>query len=228
MYKKIPAIFTLTLLLLPGKFYAQQPASSPKASASPAAAAAKASPSPGADTTDYSSLPPAKIVDKLQDKIIAWQDFIINGMQAQIILPNLYREMAGVAVDSTDGKVKDQKMLDLLSKYGIGVNTKDGKKINTPSTTSPVPEEPAETAPFIEIKDGASREEKAHIRALLEKCQALVDRANASKKVIAGLQAVILDLLQLAKTDDGAKAIVDKYHIRQQAPIPTPAPSATP
>lgn len=227
MHKKFPAIFILTLLLLlPVKNYAQQPASPAKASASPAASAAKASPSATPDATDYSTLPPAKIIDKLQEKIITWQDFIINGMQAQIILPNLYREMAAVAVDSEDGKVKDQKMLDVLSKYGIGVTTKDGKKLNTPATTSSVPEEPVETVPFIEIKEGASREEKARIRALLEKGQTLVERANACKKVIASLQAVILDLLQLAKTDDGAKTIVDKYHIRQQAPIPIP--TATP
>ena len=216
MFKKFPAAIALLTLLLPfSQSYSQQP--SPSASASPAATATP-------DKTDYSSLPPAKIIDKLQEKIIAWQEDVINGMRAQVILPNLYREMATVAVDADGGKVKDQKMLDLLTKYGVGVSTKDGKKMNTPSTASAIPAVPVESVPFIEIKEGATREDKARIRGLLEKGQALVDSVNGYKKVIASLQAVIVDVLQLAKSDDGAQTVVDKFHIKQQFPIPSPTP----
>jgi hypothetical protein len=212
MFKKFPAILAILAVSLSfARSYAQQPSPSP---------AALATPGP----TDYSAFPPATIIDKLQEKIILWQDDIINGMQAQIILPNLYREMAGTAVDTDNGKVKDQKLLDLLSKYGIGVSTKDGTKINTASTTPPLPSDAPETVPLVEIKDSATAAEKARIRALLEKCQTLVDRANGYKKLIGGLQSVILELLQLAKTDSGAQSIVDKYHIKQQSPIPVATP----
>jgi hypothetical protein len=51
-----------------------------------------------------------------------------------------------------------------------------------------------------------------------------------SKKVQKQLQDLVLDLLLLAKTDDEAKAIVNKFQIQQQAPAagaeaPAPAPA---
>lgn len=150
-------------------------------------------------------------------------------MESQIILPDIYKEMALAAVDTKTGKVKDQKMLDLLSKYGIGLSTKDGKKLNTPSADADNSTEPPEIVPFIEIKDNVSPQEKARIRELREKGLNLVDRATKSKKLTGRLQMVAMDLLELAKTDDKAQALVEKYRIRQQVPssVPSPSPSAS-
>ena len=44
----------------------------------------------------------------------------------------------------------------------------------------------------------------------------------------AKLQALVLDLLILSKTDDDAKAIVGKYNIQQNVPAGSGAPAETP
>jgi len=46
----------------------------------------------------------------------------------------------------------------------------------------------------------------------------LDDQVAKSKQIQAGLEKLVLDLLELAKTDSDAKAIVTKYNIQQQAP----------
>lgn len=54
----------------------------------------------------------------------------------------------------------------------------------------------------------------------------LDDQVAKSKQIQQGLEKLVLDLLELAKTDPDAKAIVTKYNIQQQAPpssAPTPA-----
>jgi hypothetical protein len=62
-----------------------------------------------------------------------------------------------------------------------------------------------------------------------QKRQTLVKQ---SQDVQQKLQALVLDLLLLAKTDDDAKAIVQKYNIQQNgatsAPESAPAPAAEP
>lgn len=221
MYKKSPFIPALAIaLLLTAKTYSQKTdtSSAPDKTASSAA--------------DYSSLPPAKIVDKLQDQIITWQDEIIRGMEDQPVVQIIYRDMAGIALDNTSGVVKDQKMLDLLTKYGLGVSTKDGKKLNSPSAEADFLKVTPEIVPMIEVKDSATAAEKARIRALLDKGQTLVDKATLAKKWAARLEIAALDLLQLAKTDPGAQTLVDKYHIKQHPTSPvsasSPAPSTSP
>ena len=216
MCKKLPPIIALFIaLLLPAELYSQK--------ASPSA-----TPKAASDAVDYSSLPPARIIDKLQGQIIDWQDEVIKGMEDQPIVQIIYRDMGGIAVDVTTGEVKDQKMLDLLSKYGLAVTTKDGKKLNTPVEESVFLKITPETVPLIEIKDGATRDEKSRIHALLEKSQALVDRATLAKKIVSRLEIAALDLLELAKKDEGAQSLVDKYHIKQHAPSPSPSASASP
>ena len=43
-----------------------------------------------------------------------------------------------------------------------------------------------------------------------------------SRQVQSNLQKIAVDLIELAKTDTGAKAVVDKYGIRQQNPSVIP------
>ncbi|HWB59340.1 MAG TPA: hypothetical protein VG733_07600, partial [Chthoniobacteraceae bacterium] len=214
------AVALITIALFPAEIFSQTPQPSPAAKSTPAPAVASPSPTP-----DYSSMPPAKIIDKLQQQIINWQDDIINGIQAEIILGNLYRAIATGAVDTDNGKVKDQKLLDLLSKYGISVGTKGGAKLNTPATTLSFPIDAPELVPMIEVKSGASREEKARIVQLLEKEHELVDRANGYKKIMSNLQYLAVDLLELGKTDDAAQGIIDKAGLKLHVPSPSPSPS---
>jgi len=47
---------------------------------------------------------------------------------------------------------------------------------------------------------------------------------NQSQQVQASVTKLVTDLLQAAQTDDGAKAIVTKYKIQQNAPAGSPAP----
>jgi len=214
MDMKSPLIVAvLAVLLLPVEVYSQKASATPKESG----------------PVDYASMPPAKIIDKLQQQIIDWQDEIIKGMEEQPVVQIIYRDMGGIAVDVTNGEVKDQKMLDLLSKYGLGVTTKDGKKLNDPADEAAfLKDVTPEAAPFIELKDGANREEKARIRDLLEKEQSLADKATLAKKIAIRLEVAATDLLELAKTDPGAQSLVDKYHIKQHpssSPTPSPAPS---
>jgi hypothetical protein len=56
----------------------------------------------------------------------------------------------------------------------------------------------------------------------------LEDALAKSKQGEDVLQKLVVDLLELSKTDDAAKAVVAKYGIKQQAPAGTPAPSANP
>jgi hypothetical protein len=216
MHKKFAASAALTiLLLLPATGYPQSP--SPSA---PDKSPAKATPAP-----DYSTMPPAKIIDKLQEQIIGWQDDIMKGMEEQGAVQILYRDMIGAAVDSTTGEVKDQKLLDLLSKYGIGISTKDGKKLNTVADPASFYKAPPVTAPFIEVKEAATHEEKARIHALEEKSQTLVDRVTQARLITFRLETVTMDLLQLSKTDDSAKSLVEKYHIKMSGPAPSASPA---
>jgi len=220
MHKKSVAIAVLSvLLLLPATGYSQK-TGTPAPDASPAKT--------GPAATDYSSLPPARIIDKLQDQIITWQDDIIRGMEQQTAVQLIYRDMIGIAVNPTTGEVKNQKILDLLTKYGIGISTKDGKKLNSVSDVPAFLKITPETVPFVEVKDGASREEKARIRALLEKGQTLVDKATQAKQITLRLETVTMDLLLLSKTDEGAQSLVDKYSIKQHSSSPTPSPAPTP
>lgn len=53
----------------------------------------------------------------------------------------------------------------------------------------------------------------------------LDDQVRQSKQVQSGLEKLVLDLMEDAKTDPDAKAIVAKYNIKQQAPSASPAPS---
>jgi len=46
----------------------------------------------------------------------------------------------------------------------------------------------------------------------------LDEQVNKSKQIQTGLEKLVLDLIELAKTDPDAKAIVAKYNIQQQAP----------
>jgi hypothetical protein len=55
----------------------------------------------------------------------------------------------------------------------------------------------------------------------------LDDQVQKSKQIQAGLEKLVLDLLDLAKTDTDARTIVDKYKIEQHNPT-APAGSATP
>lgn len=51
----------------------------------------------------------------------------------------------------------------------------------------------------------------------------LQEPTRQSQQFQGNLQRFLTDLLELAKTDPQAKAVVDKYGIRQQAPVsPTP------
>jgi hypothetical protein len=52
----------------------------------------------------------------------------------------------------------------------------------------------------------------------------LDDQVAKARQVQSGLEKLVLDLLEVAKTDADAKAIVTKYNIQQQAP-PAGAPS---
>lgn len=47
-----------------------------------------------------------------------------------------------------------------------------------------------------------------------------------SRQVQSNLQKIAVDLIELAKTDAGAKAVVDKYGIRQQNPGGIPGGTA--
>ena len=64
--------------------------------------------------------------------------------------------------------------------------------------------------------------DRAEIQAMM---QQQADPVNKSKQVQAGLEKMVLELLQLARNGDSdAKAIIEKYNISQQAPATaTPA-----
>lgn len=68
---------------------------------------------------------------------------------------------------------------------------------------------------------------KAHGEQMREQQVKLVDQ---SRKVQAGLQKFARDLIEVAKTDEEAKAIVTKYGISVANPAPgaAAAPAATP
>ena len=71
------------------------------------------------------------------------------------------------------------------------------------------------------------RDGKTQLTDAYQKRQSLVKQ---SADVQQKLQALVLDLLLLAKTDDDAKAIIQKYNIQQNAPagsdtVPAPAPA---
>lgn len=72
----------------------------------------------------------------------------------------------------------------------------------------------------------ALRDGKAQLADTYRNREALVKQSG---EIQNKLQALILDLLLLAKTDDDAKAIVSKYGIQQNgtatAPAGTPAPA---
>jgi hypothetical protein len=74
----------------------------------------------------------------------------------------------------------------------------------------------------------ALRDGKVQLVTLFENRKPLVEQ---SKKLQEQLQSLVMDLLLLAKTDDDAKAIIQKYNI-QQAGTPSapdasaPAPAA--
>ncbi|MEI9898548.1 MAG: hypothetical protein WDN28_33010 [Chthoniobacter sp.] len=59
------------------------------------------------------------------------------------------------------------------------------------------------------------RDGKVQLVEAFQKRQSLVKQ---SSDIQQKLQALVLDLLLLAKTDDDAKAIVQKYNIQQNAP----------
>ncbi len=216
MFKKSPAIIALSIaFLLPVNIYSQ------KASPSPAD---KPPQKTAPNAPDYSSLPPDKIIQKLQGQIIIWQDQIIKGMQVQPIEQSLLRDMVGVALDAKTNAVTDQKMLDLLSKYGVGITTKDGKKLTTAGTPLDT-NVPVESVPYIEVPKNATPAEKTEIRTLLEKAGGVAEKATLANKLIARLQALVIDLVALGKTDAGAQSLVDKYHIKQNTPSPSPSPA---
>lgn len=54
----------------------------------------------------------------------------------------------------------------------------------------------------------------------------LDDQVGKAKQIQAGLEKLVLDLLDVAKTDSEAKAIVTKYNIQQQAPAGSPTPAS--
>lgn len=61
--------------------------------------------------------------------------------------------------------------------------------------------------------------------AIKKRAPAVTEAGNLQNK----LQAMVLDLLLLGKTDDDAKAIIQKYNIQQNTPAgTTPAPTPTP
>ena len=53
----------------------------------------------------------------------------------------------------------------------------------------------------------------------------LEDQVLKAKQIQAGLEKLVLDLLEAAKTDPDAKAIVTKYNIKQEAPASGAAPA---
>ncbi len=66
------------------------------------------------------------------------------------------------------------------------------------------------------------RDGKTQLTEAYQKRQSLVKQ---SADIQQKLQALVLDLLLLAKTDDDAKAIVQKYNIQQNAPAGDAAPA---
>ncbi|MEP6669308.1 MAG: hypothetical protein ABJF10_09160 [Chthoniobacter sp.] len=69
------------------------------------------------------------------------------------------------------------------------------------------------------------RDGKTQLTDAYQKRQTLVKQ---SADIQQKLQALVLDLLLLAKTDDDAKAIVGKYNIQQNAPEGSSAPAPEP
>ena len=67
---------------------------------------------------------------------------------------------------------------------------------------------------FISQVSGLSSQRSAIIGAIQKQDQVVTQ----SKQMQARLQALAVDLLETAKTDDNAQKIVQKYNIRQQAP----------
>ena len=49
-----------------------------------------------------------------------------------------------------------------------------------------------------------------------------------SKQIQVGLEKIARDLIELAKTDDDAKALVAKYNINISSPAPAASPAASP
>ena len=66
---------------------------------------------------------------------------------------------------------------------------------------------------------------RTHGAQLIEQQTKLVDQ---SRKVQAGLQKFARDLIEVAKTDEEAKAIVTKYGISVTGPAAGAAPQASP
>ena len=71
----------------------------------------------------------------------------------------------------------------------------------------------------------AMQETKQQMTTIIEQREALVKQ---SADLQSKLQAVAVDLLALAQTNEKAKAIVQKYNIQQNAPTPAPAAQPAP
>ena len=69
------------------------------------------------------------------------------------------------------------------------------------------------------------RQASSQIDEAIEKRQPLVTQSGELQNK---LQAMVVDLLELANTSEKAKAIVQKYNIQRQAPPAAPAPAAAP
>ena len=71
----------------------------------------------------------------------------------------------------------------------------------------------------------AMQDTKDQFAKAIQQREALVKQSG---ELQAKLQALTVDLLELSKKNEKAKAIVQKYNIQQAAPTAAPAPAAQP
>jgi hypothetical protein len=72
---------------------------------------------------------------------------------------------------------------------------------------------------IISVQSNNLKDSKQKLEDFVSNSVPKLDEQGArAKQVQAGLEKLVLDLLEVAKTDNEAKAIVQKYQIQQQKP----------
>ena len=174
-------------------------------------------------SSDFSSLTPAQIIEKLKQHIAGQQSAIDDPRtkQIQTYLESINKDITPLAVDKDTGKVLDQDLLDLLTKEGVVVTGKDGKPINPSTDAGRADVETQQAIPDIAIPGTATADEKNTINDLVKQARSLAPKVVDAKRAQPLLVDLASALFRLSNTDPAVKKIVEKYGIKFQ-PGPTP------
>lgn len=150
----------------------------------------------------------------LTQQITDDQAAIARGTQFTQVYTSMIKDIAGMAYGS-DGLPRNERLKDLLARNGISVNGSAALPGHEDtSSASPTPQASPSLSPS--AKGVADYEAwMSYLKSENEGQQASVRKAKYAETVV---QKLVLDLLETAKSDSDAKAIVDKYGIKQAPP----------